>query len=116
MQETPLTQSAPTRSHTGVAIPDSPGRCEARPVFEYSLIFLAVLCLRIPFVSLPDFADGPAHLRAISNGTYLIQPPGYWLFNRLAGLFSNPAHGISALNIVFAAAGAVASSTPSPAD
>jgi hypothetical protein len=54
------------------------------------------------------FADGPAHLAAIANHTYVIQPPGYWLFNRIGGLFPNPEHGILLLNWTFSALGCMA--------
>jgi 4-amino-4-deoxy-L-arabinose transferase-like glycosyltransferase len=53
------------------------------------------------------FADGPHHLRSILDKTYIIQPPGYWLFNRIAGLFPNPVIAISAMNISFSVAGVV---------
>jgi hypothetical protein len=55
----------------------------------------------------PYFADGPRHLRAIANHTYVIQPPGYWLFNRIAGFFPDAAHGILAMNWCFSAFGCV---------
>jgi 4-amino-4-deoxy-L-arabinose transferase-like glycosyltransferase len=71
------------------------------------IIFAATAALRTPFVSKPYFADGPAHILAIQNRTFLIQPPGYWLFNRTAALFPNPAIGISVMNILFASLGAV---------
>jgi 4-amino-4-deoxy-L-arabinose transferase-like glycosyltransferase len=53
------------------------------------------------------FADGPAHIRAILDRSYVIQPPGYWLFDRIAGLFPNPIAAISAMNILFSVAGVV---------
>ena len=53
------------------------------------------------------FADGPAHLKAIQDRTFLIQPPGYWLFNRLAGIFSNPILAISAFNICCSVLGVI---------
>jgi hypothetical protein len=54
------------------------------------------------------FADGPRHLAAIANHTYVIQPPGYWLFNRIGGLFPNPEHGLLLLNWLFSALGCMA--------
>lgn len=54
------------------------------------------------------FADGPAHIAAIANHTYVIQPPGYWLFNRIGGLFPNPEHGLLILNWLFSALGCMA--------
>lgn len=53
------------------------------------------------------FADGPAHIWSILEKVYIIQPPGYWLFNRIAGLFPNPIVAISVMNILFSVAGAV---------
>jgi hypothetical protein len=51
------------------------------------------------------FADGPAHLAAIAAHTYVIQPPGYWLFTRIGGLFPNPDAGILFMNWCFSALG-----------
>lgn len=51
------------------------------------------------------FADAHRHLAAIANHTYVIQPPGYWLFNRVAGLFPNAEHGILIMNWCFSALG-----------
>jgi 4-amino-4-deoxy-L-arabinose transferase-like glycosyltransferase len=53
------------------------------------------------------FVDGPAHIEAIRSRAFVIQPPGYWLFNRLAGFFPNPAAGIHILNWAFSVAGVV---------
>jgi 4-amino-4-deoxy-L-arabinose transferase-like glycosyltransferase len=38
---------------------------------------------------------------------YVIQPPGYWLFNRIGGLFPDPVAAISALNIISSVIGVV---------
>jgi 4-amino-4-deoxy-L-arabinose transferase-like glycosyltransferase len=72
-------------------------------------LVLAVFTLvtRLLFHGLPYFADGPAHLSAIVEKVYIIQPPGYWLFNRIGGLFSDPVIGISTMNIFFSVAGVV---------
>lgn len=53
------------------------------------------------------FADGPRHLAAIADRSYVIQPPGYWLFNRLGGLFPNPEHALLTFNWIISALGAV---------
>jgi 4-amino-4-deoxy-L-arabinose transferase-like glycosyltransferase len=53
------------------------------------------------------FADGPRHIRAILEKVYIIQPPGYWLFNRIVSLFPDPVVAISVLNILFSVAGVV---------
>jgi 4-amino-4-deoxy-L-arabinose transferase-like glycosyltransferase len=50
------------------------------------------------------WADGPRHNRSILEKAYVIQPPGYWLFNRIAGLFPNPITAISVMNISFSVA------------
>jgi len=53
------------------------------------------------------FADGPAHIKAILQKVYIIQPPGYWLFNRTAGLFPNPVIAITVMNIIFSVVGVI---------
>ncbi len=53
------------------------------------------------------FADAGRHLTAIANHSYVIQPPGYWLFNRVGGLFPDPELGILVLNWCFSALGCV---------
>ncbi|PSH03139.1 MAG: hypothetical protein CXZ00_13675 [Acidobacteria bacterium] len=53
------------------------------------------------------FADGPAHIESIVGKSYVIQPPGYWLFNSIAGLFHDPVLAITAMNIFFSVAGVV---------
>jgi Dolichyl-phosphate-mannose-protein mannosyltransferase len=53
------------------------------------------------------FGDGPAHVESILARSYVIQPPAYWLFNRIAGFFPEPAFGISTLNITCSVGGVV---------
>lgn len=53
------------------------------------------------------FGDGPSQVESIRAGMYIIQPPGYWLFNRIAGLFSDPVTAMLAMNILFSVAGVV---------
>ena len=53
------------------------------------------------------FNDGPNQVRAILKKVYVVQPPGYWLFNRIAGLFPNPTTAITVMNILFSVAGVV---------
>src|SRR5947209_13963051 len=67
--------------------------------------FVATALSRLAFLSEPYFADGPAHIRVIEAKTYLLQPPGYWLFNHTAALFGNARIGIEALNVLFSATG-----------
>src|SRR5262245_3298044 len=47
--------------------------------------------------------DGPAHVGSIRAGKYLIQAPGYWLWNRTGGLFPDPEFGLDFLNWTFSA-------------
>jgi hypothetical protein len=53
------------------------------------------------------FADGPGMIGNIVAKIYVIQPPGYWLFMRIAGLFSDPAAAIRGMNFLFSIAGVV---------
>ena len=53
------------------------------------------------------FGDGPDHIASIAAKSYIIQPPGYWLFARIAGLFSDPVLAISTMNIAFSVVGVV---------
>jgi 4-amino-4-deoxy-L-arabinose transferase-like glycosyltransferase len=79
-----------------------------RKIDHFSWILPAVVLLSRMVCSGPAyFADGPAHIRAILNHTYFIQPPFYWLLNRTAGLFPNPESGLLYLNWIFSAAGAM---------
>jgi len=58
-------------------------------------------------MSRPYFADGPALIQAARNATYVIQPPGYWLYAHLGGLFAVPTFGFSLINALASAAGCV---------
>jgi 4-amino-4-deoxy-L-arabinose transferase-like glycosyltransferase len=68
-------------------------------------LFVGVFASRAFTSSSAYFADANRHLTAIRNHTYVIQPPGYWLFNRVAGLFHDPEIAISVMNWLFSAAG-----------
>jgi 4-amino-4-deoxy-L-arabinose transferase-like glycosyltransferase len=72
-------------------------------------LVLAVLTLatRVFFHGPLYFGDGPQHLRAIIDETYIIQPPGYWLFNRIAGMVVDPLLGISDIDIFSSLLGVV---------
>jgi 4-amino-4-deoxy-L-arabinose transferase-like glycosyltransferase len=76
---------------------------DPRPLVVGLLVFVERLLCRGELY----FADGPALLQAISAHIYVIQPPGYWLFNRIAGLFSNPLVAIRIMNIGFSVVGAI---------
>lgn len=53
------------------------------------------------------FADGPAHVESIIAKVFVIQPPGYWLFNHIGGLYGDPVVAITVMNISFSVAGVV---------
>jgi 4-amino-4-deoxy-L-arabinose transferase-like glycosyltransferase len=76
-------------------------------VLQSSVLGLITLATRILCRGSVYFADGPAHIHAIATKVYVIQPPGYWLFNRIASLFPNPTLAISTVNILFSVAGVV---------
>lgn len=76
---------------------------DPRPLVVGLLVFMERLLCRGELY----FDDGPAHLQAISTHTYVIQAPGYWLFNRIAGLFSNPVLAITIMNIGFSVLGTI---------
>ena len=71
-------------------------------------LFVVVFASRAFTSSTAYFADANRHINAVLNRTYVIEPPGYWLFNRTAGLFPAPEIAISVMNWCFSAAGAVA--------
>ncbi len=57
-------------------------------------------------MSQPYFVDGPTMIKAAKDHVYVIQPPGYWLYTRLAGLFPDPALGLSLMNALMSSLGA----------
>src|SRR5208282_4782513 len=71
------------------------------------LLAAAVLLARVLTRSQLYFADGPGQVKAIRNRTFVVQPPGYWLFDRLAGFFSDPVLAISVFNVLCSAFGVV---------
>jgi 4-amino-4-deoxy-L-arabinose transferase-like glycosyltransferase len=70
-------------------------------------LFVGVFAARAFTSTYAYFVDAPLHLGAIRDRTYVIQAPGYWLFNRTAGLFPDPEIAISVMNWLFSAGGAV---------
>jgi len=52
------------------------------------------------------YVDGPRIVESIHAHTYVIQPPGYWLFAHLGAMFHDPVFGLSFWNQVFSATGA----------
>ena len=71
------------------------------------LLALVVLVSRVLEEGPVYFVDGPSHVSAALTRTYLIQPPGYWLFNRLIAFFPDPGKGIEFFNWTFSALGVV---------
>lgn len=53
------------------------------------------------------FGDGPSEIASIAQKSYIIQPPGYWMFDRIAGLFSDPVLAMTTINIFCSVAGVV---------
>src|SRR5271157_3073886 len=70
-------------------------------------LFVGVFAARAFTSSYAYYVDAFLHLSAIQSHTYVIQAPGYWLFNRTAGLFPDPEIAISVMNWLFSAAGVV---------
>lgn len=75
-----------------------------------ALLVAIALLLRIALVSSPYYVDGPNHVKAISDGSLFIQPPGYFLFALAARGLMLLAHvpaaqAISAINIAFSIGG-----------
>jgi len=58
-------------------------------------------------MSQPYFGDGLAIIRASQNHSYVIQPPGYWLYCHAAGLFPDPAFGLGLINALVSALGSM---------
>jgi 4-amino-4-deoxy-L-arabinose transferase-like glycosyltransferase len=88
--------------------PCSKKEAELKPFDLYPWVLATLVAVsRVATSGTAYFADGPAHLEAIRCRAFVIQPPGYWLFNRLAGLFSSPAAGIHFMNWGFSVAGVV---------
>jgi len=71
------------------------------------LLAAFTLVTRVFFHGPLYFGDGPQHLRSIIEETYIIHPPGYWLFNRIAGMVVDPLLAISDINIFSSILGVV---------
>ena len=81
------------------------GAISERPDWFVWLLPVAVFFSRIFTAATPYYSDGWRHLRAISDRTYIIQPPGYWLFNRLGGFFPSGELGLSVINWICSSLG-----------
>jgi len=86
---------------------DSEEHIRLADVGQASLLGLVVFLSRYLTKGPVYYVDGPILVRCILDRTYVIQPPGYWLFARLGGLFGDPAFGLQFLNETFSALGAV---------
>jgi hypothetical protein len=80
---------------------------DPRNLYFPAALAIFVLVTRVIFRGPLYFGDGPDHVASIAAKTYIIQPPGYWLFDRVAGLFSDPVLAITVMNILFSVAGIV---------
>jgi hypothetical protein len=87
------------------ALPQKAGRY--REVLPPVALALFTLIARVLCHGSVYYSDGPNHIKSILERVYIIQPPGYWLFNRIGGLFPDPIVAISAMNILFSMAGVV---------
>lgn len=74
------------------------------PVLLGTFVLISRVLCRGPLY----FADGPEQVQSILEKNYIVQPPGYWLFDRIAGLFGNPVLAMQCMNILFSVAGVVA--------
>ena len=80
---------------------------DPRNLYFPAALAVFVLVARIVFRGPLYFGDGPDHVASIVTRTYIIQPPGYWLFDRVAGLFTDPVLAITVMNILFSVTGIV---------
>ena len=83
------------------------GRVIQTSVFPAAILALSTLIARLLVHGPLYFSDGTGHVLSIIKRLYVIQPPGYWLFNRTASLFPDPVLAISVMNILFSVAGVV---------
>jgi len=78
-----------------------------------AVIAVFALVLRCSSISVVYFEDSFRHVNAIANGSLIIQPPGYFLFN-LTGfvtyrlLHLSIPHALDLINVVFGVSGVVA--------
>jgi 4-amino-4-deoxy-L-arabinose transferase-like glycosyltransferase len=81
------------------------GQTKLQDIGQASILLLLVFLSRYFTRGPVYYVDGPILVQCIRDHTYVIQPPGYWLFARMGGLFSDPAFGLRFMNEVFSAAG-----------
>jgi hypothetical protein len=97
-------------SESTVALLNPPDLFQQHPVrlrkAHIGILVLLTLISRWFSRSLPYFVDGPGHVKAVQDGTLIIQPPGYFLFNFTGLIVSklfhvNPSVSLSIINITF---------------
>jgi 4-amino-4-deoxy-L-arabinose transferase-like glycosyltransferase len=89
----------PARSARFLGIPESISFPAILAVFA---LVSRILC-RGPLY----FGDGPDEIASIAAKSYIIQPPGYWLYLWTAGRFSDPVLAMTVMNILFSVSGVV---------
>jgi hypothetical protein len=80
-------------------------RIDSRPDYFLLAIVTFTVLSRVLTSGPVYFGDGPEHMLVIREHTYLLQPPGYWLFNRFAGLFQDFESAMLVMNWCFSALG-----------
>jgi 4-amino-4-deoxy-L-arabinose transferase-like glycosyltransferase len=89
----------PARSAHILGIPES--------IFFPAILAVFTLVTRIVCRGPLYFGDGPDEIASIAAKSYIIQPPGYWLYIWTAGRFSDPVLAMTVMNILFSVAGVV---------
>ena len=81
-----------TRAETALPVPisSSTGSLIFPAILAAFTLITRILC-RGPLY----FGDGPAMVGSALGKVYIIQPPGYWLLDRIAGLFPDPTTAIA---------------------
>lgn len=77
----------------------------SRDALQAAIIAVVVFLLRYLTRGDVYYVDGPILVKCIEDKTFIIQPPGYWLFAHLGGLFHDPAFGLLFVNQLFSAFG-----------
>ncbi len=96
-----LAEQAPNRSHDMTTTRELPSSTYFAAIFLALITFLSRYLTGGPIY----MVDGPRLAAAIANKSYVIQPPGYWLFAHLGGLFQDPPSGLAFWNRLFSALG-----------
>jgi hypothetical protein len=94
--------SASTEPPRSTSLPRTPEN-----IYFPAILAVFTLVTRILFRGPLYFGDGPSEIASIAAKTYIIQPPGYWLFIWTASHFSDPVLAMTVMNILFSVAGIV---------